>query len=363
MRGKPATFGLLLLIFLMQFWMVGEVYVNGLPVERRGDPLGTVLAIEPTEVSIIGENLSIVFEEEQGYFLPPFLRARITAVYKMNNPQDRTQVVSLLFVGYRAEETVAALNGQKINVGEMGTQKLRYYFPDLARMLRSVWVDPLTGRVTLPPEKTDLEPQAVPLTIELQPGLNRLEISYLSMLGLEQDKYLNPICHLSYFLQPAKYWASFGNLEITVQLPHERYFFTSSLPLENRGKGLWQGSFTGLPQEDLHLSLLSKQGMWFGRYTTKVSLWVGLVLLTGAAIVNRKTGFFLPKRYKEGLSIALHVIIALYGWNVLTLPFLPAPFNVLVLAQIPILAILLIWSIKEIIMSVRLLTTPEEKAF
>jgi hypothetical protein len=76
---------------------------------------------------------------------------------------------------------------------------------------------------------------------------------------------------VAYLLAPARAWASFGELDVTVLLPEE-WEFASTLPLARKGDEA-RGTFDGLPADALAVAAVRPTPMW-----VEVLAWVPHVL-------------------------------------------------------------------------------------
>ena len=114
----------------------------------------------------------------------------------------------------------------------------------------------------------------------------------------------------TYLLSPARHWASFGTLDVTVDAGESGYPYViaSSLPLEAQPDGSYSAHAEGLPEEDLsftlysapQLSLSDRVTSTLGITTYTLALWrllaipAGLVLVLLLGILlwrrNRKKG-------------------------------------------------------------------------
>jgi hypothetical protein len=90
-----------------------------------------------------------------------------------------------------------------------------------------------------------------------------------------------------YLLSPAKRWAAFGPLDVTVRLP-DQVAFSSPRPFRHEG-GALRASFDTLPDGELTFSVMSTKGLWLGlsrhgAYWAVLAAALGLAgMLSGAA--------------------------------------------------------------------------------
>ena len=92
----------------------------------------------------------------------------------------------------------------------------------------------------------------------------------------------------TYLLSPARHWADFGALDITVNANEEfPYVIDSTVPLESSGEQTYTARLDGLPNGDLRFTLYPQpQISAFDRYSAAVNLtsWSFLLLLLLAVV-------------------------------------------------------------------------------
>ncbi|MDW7650292.1 MAG: hypothetical protein SCK29_08965 [Bacillota bacterium] len=326
---------------------VSSAWANGMPVLNRADDFtGSVLPAAETPVRIESEILTIDFRQIGSDF--SWLEADVSAAYTLHNPTTDTLTVTVLFIGDYAGDVHVRLNDvpvflplQKISLAkEYAAQEKEAAF---------VWYDPFSkepySSSSLQPGKAQQAVQAVPFDISLPPGSHQLHVGFPNKLGYDRSRYPNPVFHLTYLLQPASNWAAFKDLKIIVNLPQGNYRLASSLPLEKTGGQTWSAAFSELPDEDLHLSVMSAAGLWFGRFSTR-----GYMLLFLAAILSlpvlyrRTTAHLLPGKAGSLVGIALYILAGWFAWHTLfATQVLMYPFTAL---QLLILLLITIWLIR-----------------
>lgn len=345
-RSLAKILTLLALFLVLGAVSPGPCLANGLPVNMSGDFLGPVVPAAETPVGIESERLSIDFTEHSSRFSPLSMRAKVTAAYVLNNPSRDTISVPVLFIGDFAGQANVTLDGREVPVVREITP-VSHHYPVLAANAGFAWYDPYTGE-NYPLPKNGLYRNSygkLPFTLVLPPGSHQLRVVYESGMGHDGGRYLNRVFHLSYLLQPARHWAYFKELDISVGLPHKGYRVAASLPLERTGPGKWAANFSGLPGEDLHLSIISTRGMWLGRFTTGASVWLLLAaVVILPALYSRFLAVRVPGIYSPGAGIALKAFAAWFSWETLTRGILPLPLNILV--QVPVLAFILLYLLK-----------------
>ncbi len=351
-----------LTVIALSFAFSTPVLANGLAVSLSGDYLGTIVPATGTPVSIESEDLSIRFEESNDIFLPIWMRADVSVTYQLRNPTDDTLVLNILFVGDFVKGNRLTLDGKTLPFTAEADRVSLLSLDALDISASFTWLDPWTNKPYPLPERARRDSlDAIPFTLELTPGTHELRVEMENALGMDQERYLNRVFHLTYLLHPAKYWAHFGDLTIQVELPHDRYRLASSLPLSRVDTRNWATALKGLPEQDLHLSVVPTSGMWLGRFTTKTSIWLLLAAVTLLPEIYRRllrsrvSGLLRP-----GLDVALRVVAIWFAWDTLTRGLLTAPFNGLV--QIPVLAGIIIWLVWGLVKDVRSTPASDRKA-
>jgi hypothetical protein len=101
--------------------------------------------------------------------------------------------------------------------------------------------------------------------------------------------HVNPTFTYEYLLSPARSWAGFGPLEITLHLP-EKTRLSSPLPFRVEGDR-YRARLSELPEGELRFEVMSLRGLWFGMADPS-RYWVILTLLVALATfaVGRAAG-------------------------------------------------------------------------
>lgn len=258
---------------------------NGLPVRMEAVTTGMVVAADDVPVAILKEELTI----DLG--LPPRggmlwdAEARVRAVYRLENRSRERQELEVAFLGWglgsRRADWQVRLAGKTLAVREHSSPSVAGLTPPWPGL------DPFTGERYQPRHSTVGTPQAVFFPLVLEAGERAdLEVSYVGRCGYDTQRYVNPLFHFNYLLSPARHWADFGYLEVRVRVP-QGVRVASNLPLS-----YWQGDYVGtfgdLPGEELTVAYISTDGMWFGRYTNRMTVWLAMLvaLLTAAGLLR-----------------------------------------------------------------------------
>jgi hypothetical protein len=142
---------------------------------------------------------------------------------------------------------------------------------------------------------------AITFSVEIPPGASTLRVRYRARAAGATEGHTTATWLFPYVLAPAKAWAGFGTLEVTVYLP-EGWEHHSEPPLEREGDVL-RGHFTGLPADTLALAVRAPVGpAFYGMLAGSVVLFalaaVGGWFLCGLA--GRLHGGFLARKVRPG---------------------------------------------------------------
>lgn len=316
---------------------------NGLPLRASGGLAGEIAPATDVPVGIESEKIYIRFSERDAR-RPSWMTCTVSVTYVLHNSNPDLLTVPVLFIGEAPHGYGVTLDKEAVSVSpsppvsEMGDAAGE----ETAR----IWLDPMTGKPYLFPEGVT-DPNVVNpvrFTLELPPGDHVMEVTFEGRLGVDRVRYPNPISHLSYFLRPARHWAYFKDLEIVIDLPSSEYRLASTMPLKKSGGRSWTATFDALPESDLHVSVMSTDGMWLGRYTTREALWL---LLAAIAFAPRLFVRLVEPRLSTTpgrvLGILLKVFATWFAIDTLTRDLLQLPLDVLVQYPLLVATLLFIW--------------------
>ena len=207
-----------------------------------GDVVG-----EPT-----GAQASVrILEEDLSFDLRPLSEgqpARIEALYKLHNEGEPAEV-ELFFVAPGLEEGSVLVNGASVE-----SQKVERELPE-------AWRSNYSARY---------KGAGFLFKAPLSAGANKIEVRYSALAARDHPSSEVHVDYLiSYVLAPARQWASFGELKVSVQIP-EGWSMTSTPPLEGE-----RVSFEGLPADAFEIVLSPPTGI---RHVALAMLPLGLLL-------------------------------------------------------------------------------------
>ena len=318
---------------------------NGLPLKMPGGLAGEIAPASDVPVGIESEKIYVRFSErDPRRRSPSWMTCTVSATYVLRNPDPDPLTVPVLFIGEAAHGYSVTLDKRAVSVSRSPSASET---GDAAgEETAHIWLDPMTGKPYPFPEGVmgPIMVNPVLFTLELPPGDHEVEVSFEARLGVDRVRYPNPISHLTYFLRPARHWAYFKDLKVSVELPNSEYSLASTIPLRKTGERTWTATFERLPESDLHVSVMSTDGMWLGRYTTRGALWLLLALVVFAPrLFARFVEPHLPIAYGRVLGILLRVFATWFAVDTLTRDLLLGWRALNVLAQYPLLAIVLLF--------------------
>lgn len=117
-------------------------------------------------------------------------------------------------------------------------------------------------------------------------------VSYKAAATMDKRRTREPVYTLNYILNPARYWAGFGNLDIEIITPEEAPFILdSSIEFYKVQDRLYRAHLDSLPQNDLTFSVYEKEKItvldrvFSNPYTFYFSAIILLIVLLVAAII------------------------------------------------------------------------------
>lgn len=212
---------------------------NSAPTRSDGDG-GSALAVdEGCPVTVSAEQLTFDIGGEGGW---NGLTAQVTAVYQMENPTDESLPVQMTFYleQYRTygREGAEALDTEGFSITADG--------------------EPVEFACTkAEADAEDTDRFALTYTVDFPAGAAReVAVSYPSR-GLGRSDWSSHWRHtFTYLLSPARHWADFGALDITITTPEGcPYLIDASLPFEEAGERTYTAHCDGLPEGELTFTL------------------------------------------------------------------------------------------------------------
>ncbi|MFZ5815168.1 MAG: hypothetical protein ACOY93_07680 [Bacillota bacterium] len=251
----------ILILFLLAA-LAPTASANGMPVTLKTSPAWMAVPDPDTKVGVRSERLTVDFRGAA--FNPNIYGPWVTAVYTLENPEDQPQSVVVAFL-YLKNIMDLAVSWEGTPVKLLTTEEAPPEWPSEGipeedRPASMAWLNPESGQVyarqTVPPEGH----HAVLIPLTVPPGAQgELSVRFRQTItGCDACTSRRPFLHYSYLLSPAKFWPSFGDLEITV-IPPPGYAFASEprLPIQEEIDGTlaYRGRFSTLPEGDFHYSI------------------------------------------------------------------------------------------------------------
>lgn len=301
----------------------GVAAANGLPMAAMmSAPWGAIRPAAGTQVSVVREDLRLDLYEDE-------LSARIQARYVLRNQGSGPQQVAIAFAVPAGVETGSV----RVLADENPVSVNRLTIPVAVEAgeldVSSAWLDPFTGRAYSPPVMQPSGEGWFTFTVPFAAGQERvLQVSYNQAPSRDYSRFLEASYRFDYLLQPARHWASFGDLRVEVNAP-SHLPLRSNLPLQETEPGRHEATFQGLPEGNLSLYVAP-----FGKTGLLSSLWwqrTGRAwLMTLIVAIGALAGGIL-RRLRRPVPGAALTVVALVAVFVTTPPHLfePNPIGVM----------------------------------
>jgi hypothetical protein len=99
--------------------------------------------------------------------------------------------------------------------------------------------------------------------LDLKPGQTRsVTVHYVHRPDADRSARVNPTYGFDYLLSPARRWAGFGPLDVSVQVPPNTRF--ASRTAFRRKGDTYRAELPGLPDGELRFEAMSLDGLWLG---------------------------------------------------------------------------------------------------
>jgi hypothetical protein len=135
-------------------------------------------------------------------------------------------------------------------------------------------------------------------------GTRTVTVRYEHVAGNDTRKAVNQTFTYDYLLSPAKRWARFGPLHLTVHVPPDTSL-KSSLPLVRDGD-TYRADLGGLPEGELSIEVMSLKGLLFGMTQPGGYWFLLLAVLSG---VTFALGLWLGRKWAR-LGSRLRIVLA-----------------------------------------------------
>ncbi len=269
------------------------------------------LNVEPTgleKIAITRETLTIDLRS-----LSQNQAALVEAIYQLNN-SAAAQKIELVFVA-------AAQNVQHFQVWldeqEIPSQAME------RQNLPSSWQAPRhtpgfnSGQEILFAALPATLTKPLQFAITIPAGAHKIKVKYQSALSFNVSGEPIKYWQFAYVLAPARDWASFGGLDITVNLPLG-YRHASSLPLQ-QNKEILRGSFSEIPADALTMTLQLMPPRAY-QFADAFGFWIFVASLPLGLLVCLWLGWKQTHKQSTGWLSAFAgaaagaIVIGLSGW-------------------------------------------------
>lgn len=215
-----------------------------------GETHGPLMAQGATTVRVDSEDLAFTLSDDLEL-------ARVVATYRMTNTGAAIASDEVAFVFVRGEErrSLESPLASAPTVLVDGT----------ATTVRVLEGQEEAGARDAPWTKVEHQQLGwMVFHLDFAPGQSRtVEVQYPHRPTLDLSRHVNPTFTYDYLLSPAKSWASFGPLTVTVRTPAATQLLGSTIALKRAGE-VYRAELTSLPEGELTFSVSSTRGLWFG---------------------------------------------------------------------------------------------------
>ncbi len=240
-----------------------SVFANGLPAKEPKGQYGLV-PDKNSNISVNSETIEFNVGENCS-------SSEITVTYELiNNEKRKKSTYIAFFIPYdvqTSDNLTAALNGKNLNID----MSKRFNYDSVSFELKE------TAREAVFAAKLDPESK------------NTLQIKYMQISGEEQpydSDFYFPVKQFYYYLAPAKSWASYKDLRITINIPKNYNLLNSDKFIyegisDNKKK--YTAHFENIPRDILWVKL--NNGGIFGLNTKKdIRLLIFITIFTAGLL-------------------------------------------------------------------------------
>ncbi|MFJ7826725.1 hypothetical protein [Psychrobacillus sp. NPDC096623] len=319
-----------LVIFLL---IVASIYINPTSIFANGtsyfeepvSPIGHVLPMEESVISIESEKLYIDIEQQRDISFPIML-ANVRVIYEMENKTAEDLLVPIAFPqpGESSEWSID-LDGTEIpltgNV-PFDPEELIGDDPHIE------WINPRTGKkysfggYDVIGNSNKLGAKTFEVTLNAK-STQTLTIEYKATLGIDERASLHPIYRLDYLLHPASYWSDFKDLNIEVKVPKRASVYVN-LPLQKDGN-TYSGTFDTLPEENLILFISPSSGILINLFNSRGIALLALVLMLPIYYIIIRLLKRTSIKHKKSISLIILGLFALAGLDIISHKILGYP--------------------------------------
>ncbi|MDO8670784.1 MAG: hypothetical protein Q7O66_05055 [Dehalococcoidia bacterium] len=318
-RSYGPTF--LLIFFVMIPWLSVPLtaQANATPSFMLPESGGLVVPTTTSAVRIDRERLSFDLTGDLN-------QALVKASYDLANVSGKDVSLDLTFIASQSGALVVSLDGTPLVVRESPTDGLPKEWVAITS-----GIDPLTGQdydLGGPLDSREGS-RAFSFRLQLPAGKSgTLDARYTARLGFDRDRYSYNVHHLAYVLGPAKNWAGFGTLDVSVIVP-SRYVLASSPSLNkisnSNGAARYGGTFQGIPGELLRLSTVASAASASSDWETGKTVLAFVIPLAVALIMCLVYGYLFSRLKRPWLAVFCAIFLAplatlAVSWLVFTVP-------------------------------------------
>lgn len=244
-----------------------------------GDRFGALVPRGATGVRVERETLSFDLDAS-------LASAKVRAVYRMiGGAEASSSEVAFVLVegrGDRGPEAAITIDGAPVTFRVVRADDASTPPAEVAAMTRAWSTLGASSKLAWLVFRLDFTPSQA----------REVTVAYTHVPTEDRAARVNSTFGYDYLLSPAKAWASFGPIEISVRAPAD-VTLTSNVALARRGDA-YRATLPGLPAGELSFAVMSTRGLWLGM-TTSGGYWViviALMIATALAAGTATGGLF-----------------------------------------------------------------------
>lgn len=237
-----------------------EAFANGLPnYPMLKKPGGLIVPLQDVPITVDKEELTIDLTRKP---------ISVNAKYTLTNPLAEIATVQILFpVSENEEEAEVLLDGSPIK------NQIIYDLSEINKedsIIAEYWIDPYTNERYTPTNTSYyFKFNLLRFTVALNPHETKiLSVSYKQSKSYDPTRFFRgTVDRFDYLLLPAKHWASYKNLEVTL-LTSDKIKFVSNFLFTETTQNCYIFNSDSLPTENLSIFFVPQKVILNGQITS-----------------------------------------------------------------------------------------------
>ena len=271
MRAPPAVTALALATLALT--LARPASANMARPSADGEQTGVLVPQRDSAIRVDAETLTFDVSADLG-------TAAVTAVYRMTNTGAAPSAPEVAFVFVQGDRDRAADPSIRLD-----DRVVPFTLSGDESRLASGWSTLASSRKL----------GFIFFHLDFAPGQTRtVTVAFTQASSWDHSHTANTVHGFDYLLSPARSWASFGPLDVSVRVPPDTRL-TAGVPALTRDGDRYRASLPTLPSGELHFEVMSEAGLWFGMASTDgyltilvSALWISAVAI-GVAMGRRWT--------------------------------------------------------------------------